>query len=463
MADKVFKPINRTIAGLPVGFTELTDPHGRVFLKQVVGGANILNIVPGRPSFVDGQYAEARHEALSGLVTSASPDTKEVNGNDHDGLWKDKGNVPRMNDVYYEVNPEDRKHSGVKAERDLRFYSFEMDFAEYRRILNVILNEVGSKMAGFSTMNVDKYMKMGDWWTEGLHFYMESSSSISESVSNDVSESSMEGQLKDAVMKAREAAFINNRSQRRADGFIEGNQTGSAIGNTVSSSMGYAQSAMGAMSAASGMDYNAMAASMNRINASEKINAGEFLMYPKIWKGSTFDRSYNFSFKFASPQGDPQSIFEYVYLPFFMLFALVCPRQVKPDSYKAPMIVRLDSPGYLTCDMGIVNNFSFVRGGSQNLWTRGGLPLCIEVTMSVVDLYPTMAVSSNMALLRQNIGLSGFLDNMCGLNIMHMNLPEHLRATIVGKLATYAGIGGTIQAKASDIFFNSMLRLVSPS
>jgi hypothetical protein len=33
-----------------------------------------------------------------------------------------------------------------------------------------------------------------------------------------------------------------------------------------------------------------------------------------------------------------------------MLMALALPRQTKPDSYKAPFILRLDSPGFMSCD-----------------------------------------------------------------------------------------------------------------
>jgi hypothetical protein len=101
--------------------------------------------------------------------------------------------------------------------------------------------------------------------------------------------------------------------------------------------------------------------------------------------------------------------------------------------------------------MGMITNFSFVRGGSEGLWASNGLPLAVDVTLTVTDMYPTLSVASNAALLRQNMGLSAFLDNMCGLNVMKANISANLKANIVGKLSLFSGFGDSVQTKGADV------------
>jgi len=103
------------------------------------------------------------------------------------------------------------------------------------------------------------------------------------------------------------------------------------------------------------------------------------------------------------------------------------------------MLLRVDSPGFFSCDMGIASSFTFVKGGSEQLWASNGLPLCIDVTMSVTDLYPVLSAASNMALLRQNIGLVNTLSNLAGLNVAKANIKEQLSGAIMGKVGLFTG------------------------
>ena len=105
--------------------------------------------------------------------------------------------------------------------------------------------------------------------------------------------------------------------------------------------------------------------------------------------------------------------------------------------------------------MGMVTSFSWVRGTSANLWAPNGLPLGIDVSMTVTDMYPTMAIASNLALLRQNIGLSAFLDNLCGLNMMRANIGSHLKASLTTKLASIFGVDDAAITAGSDVVENA--------
>jgi len=438
--------LNRSIVGLPLGFTQVTDPNYRVFAKTFIQNANIINIIPGRPGFNDGTIRDAKYKALMELIRN------EPNG-DMDGLWKtgsfgnDGQPVPKMNVDYYK-DEDSGKIDKEYEERDVRFYSFDVDFSEYRRIINVLLNEIGAKLAGFSLgHNIEAFLDTTNWHNDGLHFFCEAATTVSESASNEVSESSLAQSTKEIQAKAREVAFSRGFAFRRSTGELE--QGGSNFGASAVAMAQRAQSAMGAAAAAS-QDIGAVITGLNA-TMKDAASKGEQIIYPKMWKSSQFEKSYNLSFKFETPYGDPQSIFEFVYLPFLMLLTFALPRQVKPDSFKAPMLVRLDSPGLMSCDMGMFTSFSFVRGGASNSWAANGLPRVIDVTATVTDMYPSMAVATNQALLRQNIGLSTFLDNMCGLNVMEAHIADSLRATIMGKVSLFTGAADSAVTSAKDV------------
>jgi hypothetical protein len=144
-------------------------------------------------------------------------------------------------------------------------------------------------------------------------------------------------------------------------------------------------------------------------------------MFPHIWKDGRFDRSYNLSFKFHSPYGHPGAIYQNVLMPFAHLLALVLPVLRSPTTYSEPFIFQLDCPGYFACDLGICTGFSFIKGGSDNLWTADGLPRQIDVNMQVQDLYPTLTASNNNKSLYFNIGLGTFLDNLAGTTMYASN------------------------------------------
>jgi hypothetical protein len=456
LAPKAGTPslLTNGIIGLPMAFNSLADPNYRVFKDVFVNQAPIINIIPGRPNYKSGSLRTLKDDYLKGLTVDDDNSARA-------GLWADDSIVPTPNKDYYKEEGKEYDYSGELLERDLRFYSFETDFYEYRKIVNLLLNEVGSKMTGFALGDtIDSYINFSNSHSTGLHFYCEGSSTVSESASNEVSESSLAGKTKGISDQAREQMFIagetfnetGNRANIKEQLAKSSEKNGSVDWTSLGMDlMATAGQAVGTAGQLTNDPTTAIAALMA---GGSNINAGEHLMFPKIWRNSTFDKSYNLQFKFVSPYGDSASIYEYVYLPFLMLMALAFPRQQSPDSYKAPMLMRLDCPGYFNADMAMVTNFSFVKGGSNNLWTPGNLPLAIDVTMTVTDLYPTLSVASNYRLLKQNIGLSAFLDNMCGLNVNSLNLAANIKSSIAQKTAIFAGAEGDIITKAKDAIEN---------
>ena len=455
--------ISKKILGLPLSFNNVCDPHQRVFIKTFFSQANIVNFIPGRPQFNEGKFSQEKYDLMvkQGLIPQPiNPEGDDLSAEPLSGLFgspgspslenlenaKKRNNPVRTNadnNYYTDTNPKTRKE--IRKERDLRFYSFRTDLAEWRSIVNVLLNEVGAKMIGIdaSGYRVENYVNLNEsgFWSNGLSFYVEGSSTVSEAATNEVGESILAGFGTGIADKARELAFITGTSDRSANLI---NQKGIEVRGETKG--GVTQNVLGGL-----QDMATKAVGLVTKGGSTLVS-GENLLFPKVWKSSSFEKSYNLAFKFISPYGDPHSIFEYVYVPFLALFAMAFPRQVKPDSYKAPMLIRMDSPSFMNCDMGMITSFTYIRGGSENLWTPEGYPMAIDVTLTVTDMYPTLCVASNMALLRQNMGLSAFLDNLAGLNVMKANIAEHIKGSLTSKLSFFAGAAQSIkQAQRNNL------------
>ena len=430
--------INKRLLGLPLGFTKLADPNFRVFNKLFVRGATVVTVIPGLPKFVNGNEVSAKYEELRKSVLEDS---------DMEGMWNDQSNVTVGFNKDYAI--EEADGHGNSYERDRRYYAFKQAMYEYRKTVNVLLNEVGAKVAGYALgSRLESFVdaSVSDYY--GLNFYAESSTTVSESASNSLGDSMLAGGVKGVSENMREMAFLAGKTENAAFGQVQAEQAEARLA-------GQEQTGLAAMLTAAQGVVRGVVGNNVSANAGAAIS-GENVLYPKVWKDSTFDKSYNLSFKFASPYGDPESIFEYVYVPFLLLLGLALPRQTTPNAYKSPFLIRLACPGYFNCDMGMITNFTFVRGGSEGLWNENGLPMMIDVTMSVTDLYPTLMCSTNIALLRNNIGLSGFLDTMCGLAAMNANIRANIRGSIASKVSMFLGAPTTAASAANEMISRAM-------
>lgn len=70
---------------------------------------------------------------------------------------------------------------------------------------------------------------------------------------------------------------------------------------------------------------------------------------------------------------------------------------------------------------GVITNFTWQKGGDQQLWSSENLPLEMTCTMTVEDLYPIAMSSERLTRLRYNTGLLSFLENMAGMNISQLS------------------------------------------
>jgi len=65
--------------------------------------------------------------------------------------------------------------------------------------------------------------------------------------------------------------------------------------------------------------------------------------------------------------------------------------------------------------MGVIQSLTIERGGDDRLWNVDGMPLEINCTVTIQDMYNTTTLTKNNALVSFNVGLNSYLDNMAGI------------------------------------------------
>jgi hypothetical protein len=89
-----------------------------------------------------------------------------------------------------------------------------------------------------------------------------------------------------------------------------------------------------------------------------QVTNGMRVQYPQLWENSNYVKNMSFTFNFTSPYGDPLSIFQYVYVPFFSLLAMAMPRQAADNGLVSPFFVRADIPGWITSDLALMTDIT---------------------------------------------------------------------------------------------------------
>jgi hypothetical protein len=411
-----------SVIGRPHRFNANADPAMRTFVRHMLPAAPLVLIRPGRIKFSEdtenwlvkklqelGHKDDAEAKALlarkdaSGQSVPTSLFSKNYGVTDEDlsavnQAIKDKQKGTVLDILSNEDN--------LKSARYFEFNSSNEVLKEYQSVMYTLSSRLAARMQSMASnltlWNSVKGAATGEWQPESLinagfyTFWADNASSVSESASNEVGPTKLGGLVKTVAEISREAQFflksdLGAQSTKMREGMVENAIKG------VSDFIG------------GDMKDGGVRASLG--DAILGMNP----MFPEVWKDSSFSRSYTLNFKFHSPYGHPMAVYQNVLGPFIMLLSLVMPVSSGMGTYSEPFVFQVDCPGYFACDLGICTDFSFTKGGSENLWTIDGLPRQIDVNMQIRDLYPVLAASRNNDSLFFNVGMGTFLDNLAGI------------------------------------------------
>jgi len=362
-----------SILGLPFRYTTYADPRRRVFNSTFMADAPIVSIIPGKPLF---RSSDDDNSGLGSTIRSLFSDDDDarilnntlpmfdITGeNDYDGILKWLKN----------------SQQSAEAKGDLRYYRFQEDYDTFEQYLDINVTTLAAKM-GVGSLTAARYksfMSSGQNSNAFLgigrcfkFFCTKSGTSTSESISNEFADSVLASTANSISEAVQEFHFLTGNSLQNL-----ASTAGTKIGDAI-------QSGVDSVAEIFGADKGASVGGGYLGGAISTAAAGNKLIWPQIWKNSTFNRSYNLSFEFVSPYGTPEAIFRYVYLPFITLLTLATPKQYGTNGYCNPFLIRLEMPGAFTSDLAVIQNMTWRKGGNDNLFTNDGLPLAISVDIS---------------------------------------------------------------------------------
>ncbi len=196
--------------------------------------------------------------------------------------------------------------------------------------------------------------------------------SVSESFSNSVGESEIQGKLNSMISSARQVNFS-----------IAGGNITEGIGKAVDAVKSMLQGGL------SEIGLGGLAA----------IGGAAFIDMPKVWQSSiaNMPRS-NYSIKLNSPYGNPISQLINIYLPLSMLLAMALPKSTGKQSYTSPFLIEYYDKGRAQSRLGMIDSMSITRGTSSLGFNKDGHALAIDVNFSIVDMSSVMHMPISMGL-----------------------------------------------------------------
>jgi hypothetical protein len=194
---------------------------------------------------------------------------------------------------------------------------------------------------------------------------------VSESFTNNATESDLQRKFNDTSSSQRAARFT----------FADGNIMGGAVGAVVG---GIAEAAKGLMTGA-----------LDALNISGIMALGgsAFVDIPKHWDTSSASLPRgNYSMTLISPYGNPISQITNIYIPMCMLLAGALPLATGKQSYTSPFLCQLYDRGRCQTTLGMIDSLNFQRGTSNLGFNKQGNFMSVDVSFSVVDLSSMISV-----------------------------------------------------------------------
>ena len=385
---------------------------GRKYAEKIMGRLPLLFLTPGKPQAL-ADFSKEDKQSIINMLIDKTFDEDLING-------------------------------------EGRYYNISFAYDEYFRYLNCMLAATAAFLGihGEKIPINGKMVELGtyDWSNElnddfktffsakeNLVFYLDSFNSISESFSNETTESSIASQINGVSDTANEINFL-----------LAGN---SSVFSTIADNVSDAVSSVtSALSGALGTLGGGIVGSLADTGINTLVNGGK-IIFPQIWSNSSYSRSYSLDIKLRSPDHDSLSIFLNIIKPYCKILALTLPRIMQNEDhynangYMSPFLVKAFSKGMFNIDMGIISSLS-VNKGAECQWNDDGLPTQIDITIDITDLYSSLAMSGfestgvvgslskagkQLIKIVNNTAYMDFLANLAGLNVGTMAIGRRIK------------------------------------
>lgn len=407
----------RGIHGMPYQFLPVVDNRinnnasntfGRKYAEKIVARMPLLIMVPGIPKFMSGYSSADKMDVLErGLGVKRS-----------DSRW------------------------ASSMSQDGKYYSLKMEYKLYYDYVNALCKAMANYL-GIGRERIRGGSVGGGWlglgsfdWLNDIEsdlkkicrqgrcvaFYIDSDKQISESMSNDTTESMIKQSINGLSDYAREAQFLlgttsyatrNGAIAEATDRFMgqEGLQDNiENVNNFINNIM-----------LGNGGIFSRLTSNI------QTLVAGGKLVFPELWSDSSFGgRSYDVNIKLRCPNPTKLALFLDILVPIAHIICAMAPRAATANGYVSPFLVRAYYKGMFNVDMGIITSLSITRG-NEGSWSREGIPTAVDVNFTIKDLYSSLTISkddSSSSGMINNTALMDYLANWCGINI---NEPEVLK------------------------------------
>lgn len=412
---KKFTTSVRGIYGMPYQYMSMVDPklsdgsttgnYGRLYSERILERMPLLVVSPGIPVYMPNYSGEAKQNVLMALIDQGIQGAESI-----------------LNDI-------------VKKEGDGRFYSFKHAYKEYFEYVNIMCQqlsiylgiedeEIPMPSGGKKALKSIKWQDYRNAYIQensasyiSIGFYVDSESQISESLTNQASESQFESTINSVNDLSREIQFLmGGATGKQFDELINGNFA-SAFEHIKEFTTKYSQVIPGLLT--------------SRLkNTFETIKVGGQLVFPKIWNDSDFSKNYDIKIKLQTPDGDKLSWYLNVGVPLMHILGFTAPRALGYNGIQSPFLVRCFYKSFFNVDMGIVSNLNITKG-DKNKWNIDGLPLEIEIDMTIQDLYQSLSIAPENGdfVFGKNASQMDYIANLCGINV---NQPDVMKSIILG-------------------------------
>lgn len=424
--------------GLPHQFTPYTDHRlstttnlGRMFTETFIFDAPSVFIKPGTSNFLPGMSESDKKglfQAIFDLETrdenATSLKTKLIEMTGSTANVKYFEFTPKYTDYMSKVNMLCRicaVFMGIHKEKvpwvnssvvtfgnyDWRYYKFKSTYQN--QSFSFTANDVANSSGLDAFRETINDISKDDSY---IQFYVDAGTSFGESASNSTTRSMLTSFTDQLSSIGKELAFVSG-----AGAGINGTQLdeaikagGDAATQWIDENFGGSESSVGGM--------------FKRIfSTSNQLIAGGNFIVPDIWDSSEYGKSYSFTINLSTPYGNKMAQYINLMVPLMHILAMALPTQVGANAYTSPNLIKVFSPGWFSCDLGIIDSISIEKAGSGDAWSSSGLPNEIKVSLGIRDLYSNLALPEKYSITDffTNDNLINYLMVNCGIDITDQN------------------------------------------